>query len=41
MKSQLMKITTKNNLDETIEKIINLYHHKIILNKVYVLQNEK
>ena len=39
MKSQLLAtFTTKDNLDETIEKIVNSY--EIIFNKVYVLQNE-
>ena len=39
MKSQLLAtFTTKNNLDETIEKITDAY--VIIFNKVYVLQNE-
>ena len=39
MKSQLLAtFTTKNNLDETIEKITDAY--TIIFNKVYVLQNE-
>ena len=39
MKSQLLAtFTTKDNLDETIEKIVDAY--TIIFNKVYVLQNE-
>ena len=39
MKSQLLAtFTTKNNLDETIEKITDAY--TIIFSKVYVLQNE-
>ena len=39
MKSQLLcTFTTKQNLDETIKKIVNAYD--IIFNKVYVLQNE-
>ena len=39
MKSQLLAtFTTKNNLDETIEKITDAY--TIIFNKVYVLQKE-
>ena len=39
MKSQLLcTFTTKDNLDETIEKIVDAY--TIIFNKVYVLQNE-
>ena len=39
MKSQLLAtFTTKDNLDETIEKITDAYI--IIFNKVYVLQNE-
>ena len=39
MKSQLLAtFTTKDNLDETIEKITSAY--TIIFNKVYVLQNE-
>ena len=39
MKSQLLcTFTTKDNLDETIEKITDGY--TIIFNKVYVLQNE-
>ena len=39
MKSQLLaSFTTKDNLDETIEKIVDAY--TIIFNKVYVLQNE-
>ena len=39
MKSQLLAtFTTKDNLDETIEKITDAY--TIIFNKVYVLQNE-
>ena len=33
-----MTFTTKNNLDETIEKITDAY--TIVFNKVYVLQNE-
>ena len=39
MKSQLLcTFTTKQNLDETIKKIVDAYD--IIFNKVYVLQNE-
>ena len=39
MKSQLLAtFTTKDNLDETIEKITDAY--TIIFSKVYVLQNE-
>ena len=39
MKSQLLaSFTTKDNLDETIEKIVDAY--TIIFSKVYVLQNE-
>ena len=39
MKSQLLAtFTTKDNLDETIEKITDAY--TIMFNKVYVLQNE-
>ena len=39
MKSQLLAtFTTKDNLDETIEKIVDAY--VIIFSKVYVLQNE-
>ena len=39
MKSQLLAtFTTKDNLDETIEKIVDAY--PIIFRKVYVLQNE-
>ena len=39
MKSQLLcTFTTKQNLDETIKKIVDAYD--IIVNKVYVLQNE-
>ena len=39
MKSQLLAtFTTKDNLDETIERITDAY--TIIFNKVYVLQNE-
>ena len=39
MKSQLLAtFTTKDNLDDTIEKITSAYI--IIFNKVYVLQNE-
>ena len=39
MKSQLLAtFTTKDNLDETIEKIVDAY--TIIFSKVYVLQNE-
>ena len=39
MKSQLLAtFTTKNNLDETIERITGAY--VIVFNKVYVLQNE-
>ena len=40
MKSQLLAtFTTKDNLDETVKKIIDAY--EIIFNKVYVLQNEE
>ena len=39
MKSQLLcTFTTKDNLDETIKKIVDAY--TIIFSKVYVLQNE-
>ena len=39
MKSQLLcTFTTKDNLDDTIKKIVDAY--TIIFNKVYVLQNE-
>ena len=39
MKSQLLcSFTTKDNLDETVNKITDSY--SIIFNKVYVLQNE-
>ena len=39
MKSQLLAtFTTKDKLDETIDKITNSY--TIIFNKIYVLQNE-
>ena len=39
MKSQLLcSFTTKDNLDETVEKITDAY--SIVFNKVYVLQNE-
>ena len=39
MKSQLLcTFTTKDNLDETIKKIVDSY--SIVFNKVYVLQNE-
>ena len=39
MKSQLLAtFTTKDNLDETIKKIVDAY--TIIFSKVYVLQNE-
>ena len=40
MKSQLLaSFTTKDNLDDTIEKITDAY--TIIFDKVYVLKNEK
>ena len=39
MKSQLLcTFTTKDNLDETIKKIVDSYN--IVFDKVYVLQNE-
>ena len=39
MKSQLLcSFTTKDNLDETVKKIVDAY--SIMFNKVYVLQNE-
>ena len=39
MKSQLLAtFTTKDNLDDTIKKIVDAY--EIIFSKVYVLQNE-
>ena len=39
MKSQLLcSFTTKDNLDETVKKIVDAY--EIVFNKVYVLQNE-
>jgi len=39
MKSQLLcSFTTKDNLDETVKKIVDAY--SIVFNKVYVLQNE-
>ena len=39
MKSQLLAtFTTKDNLDNTIKNITNVY--TIIFNKIYVLQNE-
>jgi len=39
MKSQLLAtFTTKDNLDDTIKKIVDAY--TIIFSKVYVLQNE-
>ena len=39
MKSQLLAtFTTKDNLDETIERITDAY--TIIFSKIYVLQNE-
>ena len=39
MKTQLLcSFTTKDNLDETVKKIVDAY--SIVFNKVYVLQNE-
>ena len=39
MKTQLLcTFTTKDNLDETVKKIVDAY--SIVFNKVYVLQNE-
>ena len=39
MKSQLLAtFTTKDNLDETVKKIVDAY--EIVFNKVYILQNE-
>ena len=39
MKSQLLcSFATKDNLDETVKKIVDAY--EIVFNKVYVLQNE-
>ena len=39
MKTQLLcTFTTKENLDETIEKIKKVY--EIVFNKIYILQNE-